>query len=358
MRREDRRWLRATHRAPKDAGSLPGRSVSLRWLFHMLSPGGRNARLPVMIFHRVLHQPDPLFPGEPDAARFDAQLSLLGRWFNVLPLPDAIDGLREGRLPPRPLTITFDDGYADNCTVALPILQRHDLRAAFFVATDYLDGGRMWNDTVIEAVRGCSLPALDLSDLELGERPLGTPGGKSTSHRVDPRPPQVPAPSRARNEGGGGGGALRRRPARPPDAHRRPVAPTAPGGDDDRRTHGEPSDPGVPSRRPGEDRYRQGQGASGTRDRRARAFLRLSQRQTRAGLPRDARPDGSRAGLRGGFLDGRRHRGCCVRSVIRFRAFDHGDEPRPATACVWRRTWPDEPSPPHERRQRWREEGP
>ena len=77
----------------------------------------------MMIFHRVLPEPDPLFPGEPDADRFDAQLALLEHWFNILPLPDAIRGLREERLPPRPLTITFDDGYADNCTVALPILR-------------------------------------------------------------------------------------------------------------------------------------------------------------------------------------------------------------------------------------------
>jgi len=153
--------------------------VSMRWLFHMLSPGGHRGRLPVMIFHRVLPETDPLFPGEPDAARFDAQLSLLKRWFNILPLTDAIRGLREERLPPRPLTLTFDDGYADNCTVALPILQAHGLSAAFFIATDYLDGGRMWNDTVIEAVRGCSQPSLDLAKLDLGTHPIGTSAEKS-----------------------------------------------------------------------------------------------------------------------------------------------------------------------------------
>lgn len=153
--------------------------MSLRWLFHGLSPGGRRGRLAVMIFHRVLEKPDPLFPGEPDAARFDAQLSMLKRWFNVLPVPEAVRGLREGRLPPRALAITFDDGYADNCTVALPILQRHGMRAAFFIATDYLDGGRMWNDTVIEAVRGCPQPALDLADLGFDTFPLGTPQEKS-----------------------------------------------------------------------------------------------------------------------------------------------------------------------------------
>jgi hypothetical protein len=153
----------------------------------MLSPGGHGGRLPVMIFHRVLPEPDSLFPGEPDATRFDAQLPLLKRWFNILPLPDAIRGLREERLPPRPLTLTFDDGYADNCTVALSILQRHELRAAFFIATDYLDGGRMWNDTVIEAVRGCSKPVLDLATLKLGVHPIGTSTEKSPCDRLDSR---------------------------------------------------------------------------------------------------------------------------------------------------------------------------
>jgi len=147
--------------------------MSLRLAFGALSPGGPRARLSVLIFHRVLPRPDPLFPGEPDAARFDWQLRLLKRWFDILPLPDAVHALREGRLPARALAITFDDGYADNCTVALPILQRHALPATFFVATAFLNGGRMWNDTVIESLRSCSLPTIDLRELGLGTFALG-----------------------------------------------------------------------------------------------------------------------------------------------------------------------------------------
>jgi hypothetical protein len=44
---------------------------------------------------------------------------------------------------------------ADNHDVALPILQRHGLCATFFIATGFLNGGRMWNDTIIETVRAC-----------------------------------------------------------------------------------------------------------------------------------------------------------------------------------------------------------
>ncbi|HZF26861.1 MAG TPA: polysaccharide deacetylase family protein [Steroidobacteraceae bacterium] len=59
----------------------------------------------------------------------------------------------ERRLPPAAVCITFDDGYRDNADVAMPILKRHGVAATFFVASAYVDGGMMWNDKVIEAVR-------------------------------------------------------------------------------------------------------------------------------------------------------------------------------------------------------------
>ena len=140
----------------------------LRLLLDALAPAGPGAPLSVLIFHRVRPAIDPLFPGEPDAARFEQQLRWVKDWFRVLPLPEAVKGLREGSLPARPLCITFDDGYADNATLALPILRRLGLTATFFIATGYLNGGRMWNDTIIEAVRAATGPDLNLSDLGLG----------------------------------------------------------------------------------------------------------------------------------------------------------------------------------------------
>jgi peptidoglycan/xylan/chitin deacetylase (PgdA/CDA1 family) len=146
----------------------------LRWLFGSLSPAASRARLSILIFHRVLPRTDPLFPDEVDAERFDAICAWLRTWFNVLPLDQACRRLRERTLPARALAITFDDGYADNHDVALPILQRHGLNATFFVATGFLDGGRMWNDTLIEAVRRCPQEQLDLSSLaDLGLEGLG-----------------------------------------------------------------------------------------------------------------------------------------------------------------------------------------
>jgi peptidoglycan/xylan/chitin deacetylase (PgdA/CDA1 family) len=97
-------------------------------------------------------------------------------WFSVLPLDEAARRLASGTLPDRAAAISFDDGYADNATIALPILREHQVAAAFFVATGFLDGGRMWNDTIIEAVRGCRLSRLDLDDIGLGAHAMTTPG--------------------------------------------------------------------------------------------------------------------------------------------------------------------------------------
>jgi peptidoglycan/xylan/chitin deacetylase (PgdA/CDA1 family) len=150
----------------------------MRVLFSVLSPAGARGRLSVLIFHRVLPQPDPVFPGEVDAVQFDSMMGWVKSWFNVLPLDEAVRRLKTSTLPARAAAITFDDGYEDNYSVALPILQRHGLTATFFIATGFLDGGRMWNDTVIESVRGGPSTELDLSSIGLGSHPTATPAKK------------------------------------------------------------------------------------------------------------------------------------------------------------------------------------
>lgn len=152
--------------------------IPTRALYSLMAPAGRRSRLSIMIFHRVLHEPDPLRPGEPTAAEFEARMRWAKAHFNVLPLPEAIARLRDGTLPARPLAITFDDGYRDNHDIALPILQRLGLHATFFVATRYLDGGCMFNDVVIEAIRQAPAGRLDLEALRLGVHDLTDIAGR------------------------------------------------------------------------------------------------------------------------------------------------------------------------------------
>lgn len=82
--------------------------------------------------------------------------------------------LRTDSLPAYSACITFDDGYANNAAIALPILQRFRLPATVFVATGFLDGGIMWNDQIIEAIRRTHLDSVDLSVVGLGSLDLAT----------------------------------------------------------------------------------------------------------------------------------------------------------------------------------------
>jgi len=150
-----------------------------KFLGNAMSPAGPRARLSILIYHRVLAEADPIFPNETTVERFDASLAALKAAFNVLPLPEAVARLKAGTLPARAACITFDDGYADNLTHALPILQKHGLHATFFIATAYLNGGRMFNDTVIESIRQSQLAQLDLSALGQGVHEMTTHAAKA-----------------------------------------------------------------------------------------------------------------------------------------------------------------------------------
>lgn len=140
----------------------------------LFAPGGMRGCLSTLIYHRVLTKPDELNPNEVDADTFEQQMRLLAEHCHVLPLDEAIERLYTRSLPARAVCVTFDDGYADNATIALPILRRYGLSATFFVSTGYLDGGRMWNDTVIEAIRRAPDDVLDLTAEGFGVLPVGS----------------------------------------------------------------------------------------------------------------------------------------------------------------------------------------
>lgn len=143
-----------------------------------LSRGGGQGKLFVFIFHRILARPDPLLSGEPDRDQFGWMVRFISRAFTVLPFVTAVELLKRNQLPPAAASITFDDGYRDNFTVALPVLREHGVTGTFFIATGFLGGGRMWNDDVIEAVRVSSDVATDWREFGLGVRDFSTLQGR------------------------------------------------------------------------------------------------------------------------------------------------------------------------------------
>lgn len=99
--------------------------------------------VPILMYHALAHRPAPSVRAlsvSPDA--FAEQLALLGeRGFTPLTTAQLAAVWRGGgRLPERPVLITFDDGYEGVHRHALPALARHGFAATLFVSTGWLRG--------------------------------------------------------------------------------------------------------------------------------------------------------------------------------------------------------------------------
>ncbi|MGC8644267.1 MAG: polysaccharide deacetylase family protein, partial [Isosphaeraceae bacterium] len=81
------------------------------------------------------------------AEGFDQQVRFLKAWCDLI-VPDDLETARRRRRG-RFALVTFDDGYIDSFTDALPVLRAHGARATFFLATGLLDRPRVpWWDEI------------------------------------------------------------------------------------------------------------------------------------------------------------------------------------------------------------------
>jgi peptidoglycan/xylan/chitin deacetylase (PgdA/CDA1 family) len=91
---------------------------------------------------------------------------------------EAMRNLKRKGGPSRILSITFDDGYKDNAMVALPILNKHKVKATFFISSGFLYGQWMWNDGIFEVISNITKNQVqtkfDLSKFDLGSFDLST----------------------------------------------------------------------------------------------------------------------------------------------------------------------------------------
>jgi len=117
-------------------------------------------RLIVMTWHRVAKDlgcgfDRGVLSASPE--QFDHQVSVLKEYCSLIDTTDIERYRDEGRpLPPNPALLTFDDGYRDNLTVALPILKKHHAKAVFFIPTGFMSVRRLfWWERISAIIARC-----------------------------------------------------------------------------------------------------------------------------------------------------------------------------------------------------------
>lgn len=110
-------------------------SQPLRWWRAERAARERRAPVMVLFYHRIADShPNPWTMRADDFAR---QIDWLERHFDLVSLAEAQARIRTHN--PRPaVAITFDDGYADNCHFALPLLVKRRIPVMYFVTTQHI----------------------------------------------------------------------------------------------------------------------------------------------------------------------------------------------------------------------------
>lgn len=104
----------------------------------------------VLMYHRVLTRDERAKTGSHpgilvDREAFASQMGMLRQRFKVLSVAEFAERM-ERKVPfdDASCLITFDDGWKDNCTHALPILQRYGLPAVVFLPVNFIGGRRLF----------------------------------------------------------------------------------------------------------------------------------------------------------------------------------------------------------------------
>lgn len=133
-----------------------------------------SSGIPVLNYHQINNETHHALTLSAD--EFEAQMAYLEKAGYTAVSPDQlVDYLQEGTpLPPKPILITFDDGYEDNYRVAYPILQKHHLTATIFLITDFVGhNGRYLTWKQVKEMRdhGFSFESHTLSHVLLSKIP-------------------------------------------------------------------------------------------------------------------------------------------------------------------------------------------
>ena len=106
-----------------------------QWKMHRMV---KNGEVPVysLFYHRVAN--DHPTPWTMTEDQFERQIDWLQDNFEIVDLQECQRRISSGFNDRPTVSITFDDGYAENCEFALPLLIERGLPVCYFVSLDFI----------------------------------------------------------------------------------------------------------------------------------------------------------------------------------------------------------------------------
>lgn len=133
----------------------------------------RTGQVPVysLFYHRVSN--DHLTPWTISEKQFKQQIDWLQDNFEIVDLQESQRRINSGFNDRPTVSLTFDDGYAENCEFALPLLIERRIPVCYFVSLDFVTQQKYFPHDLelnlelpINTIE--SLKALDLAGVEIG----------------------------------------------------------------------------------------------------------------------------------------------------------------------------------------------
>jgi peptidoglycan/xylan/chitin deacetylase (PgdA/CDA1 family) len=139
------------------------------------------AGVPVLMYHKIDAQVPASAVGRDltvEPAAFESQLQYLrAHGIGTITAAELARDLARGVRPERVVVLTFDDGYEDAATVALPILRKYGARGTFFVSSGFVGTPRHLTWKEMRAMRDAGMEIachgtfhLDLSTLDRSQQ--------------------------------------------------------------------------------------------------------------------------------------------------------------------------------------------
>jgi peptidoglycan/xylan/chitin deacetylase (PgdA/CDA1 family) len=144
------------------------------------SPPATRLLVPIFMYHHVSNQPTTNvldYSLTVTTTGFNAQLTWLQQQgYQTITLTELFDALYYGKaLPAHPMILTFDDGYEDMYTDALPTLLAHHYRGVFFIITGMIGGRYLtWNQIRVLERYGMQIGSHTIHHINVGQPPAGT----------------------------------------------------------------------------------------------------------------------------------------------------------------------------------------